>query len=306
MAQNACAEHKQNFTNYDMMLCIYETGLAKAFDLKATTFNVLFGLCRYYNQSKGVVFPSIETLAEKLNLGERTVTRAIGELVKKGLILKTRKGNKNFYGFGGMFWAFIQNDAIRSNRVTGQKTQATRQTVPTLPARLAAKQNNHEKNKEHSSSQNDDVFLKISTNEETEPPETKTRYAELMQKFEKWGFVGGQFIIKKHGLERIEGLCRIIEEKQPANKGAYLRRLLELPEGVLTQPTRPEPKRDLMKERTQAMLAAQSQVERTSPLDWDRDAALSWCQSLPQFLRARSGIFADCVSKWDFAAAELL
>ena len=68
MSANEYALEKNSFTNYDLLVSIYDSGIAKLLNLKSSSFCVLTGLCRYYNHKNGVVFPSIETLADKLNL----------------------------------------------------------------------------------------------------------------------------------------------------------------------------------------------------------------------------------------------
>ena len=57
------------------------------FNLKPVTKLVLLYLADCYNPKHGYMFPKQRTIADKLGVSERTVNRAISELVKEGLIL---------------------------------------------------------------------------------------------------------------------------------------------------------------------------------------------------------------------------
>lgn len=57
------------------------------FNLKPVTKLVLLYLADCYNPKHGYMFPKQRTIADKLGVSERTVNRAVSELVKEGLIL---------------------------------------------------------------------------------------------------------------------------------------------------------------------------------------------------------------------------
>lgn len=57
------------------------------FKLKPTTINVLLYLTSCYNPKNNYVFPKQKTIATVFNCSERSVIRAIQELVKEGLII---------------------------------------------------------------------------------------------------------------------------------------------------------------------------------------------------------------------------
>ena len=57
------------------------------FNLKPVTKLVLLYMADCYNPKHGYMFPKQRTIADKLGVSERTVNRAISELVKEGLIL---------------------------------------------------------------------------------------------------------------------------------------------------------------------------------------------------------------------------
>lgn len=141
---------KDNYTNFDLMSAIGTSELASGFDLKTTTFAVLFNLCNCYNYKSGVVFPSIETLARRTNASEKTVSSAIKELVEKRLIIKTKKGKHNVYCFTNVFWEFIKIQADKTNKITRPKNQKntsksfhhTGKNYNSIPVNFTGKQNN--------------------------------------------------------------------------------------------------------------------------------------------------------------------
>ena len=57
------------------------------FNLKPVTKLVLLYLADCYNPKHGYMFPKQRTIADKLGVSERTVNRAVSELVEEGLIL---------------------------------------------------------------------------------------------------------------------------------------------------------------------------------------------------------------------------
>jgi predicted transcriptional regulator len=60
--------------------------------------------------------------------------------------------------------------------------------------------------------------------------EDKQRYKKLLQKLESWNFSGGQFVIKKIGIDELEELCKFVEDIKPSNPGGYLRTLVNMPD----------------------------------------------------------------------------
>lgn len=97
---------------------IYSRSIAKKFDLNATTTLVLIGLTTHYNPNKTTVFPSQKYLAEHLNLSERSVIRALKDLVDKKMILKTRNRNHNVYCFTNLFFEVTTGEESTCQNVT--------------------------------------------------------------------------------------------------------------------------------------------------------------------------------------------
>jgi DNA-binding transcriptional ArsR family regulator len=68
-------------------------------DMGINAIAVYVMLKTYTNLESGVAFPSITTLATRLQTSEDTVGRAMNRLLELGLIEKTRVGRKNHYYF---------------------------------------------------------------------------------------------------------------------------------------------------------------------------------------------------------------
>lgn len=96
--------HKPKINGFNLAQRLYTSGIAPAFELNPSQLLVLIGLASHFNPDKSVVYPSQEYLAKKLNISERSVVRAINELVKKRLIVKSKNGNNNLYAFTSIFF----------------------------------------------------------------------------------------------------------------------------------------------------------------------------------------------------------
>ena len=94
---------KADLTNFDLLAGIYKSGIAKTFNLKSSTVNVLIGLCDHYNNKTGVVFPSIDYLCKKLNLSKQTAINCLKELQTKRITVKIKSGKHNKYAFTHVF-----------------------------------------------------------------------------------------------------------------------------------------------------------------------------------------------------------
>lgn len=81
--------YRHVFTQFDLSKKILNN--LSQFNLKPTTKLVLLYLCDCYNPKHGEMFPKQSTIAEKLGISEVSVTRAIQELHKEGLLISERK-----------------------------------------------------------------------------------------------------------------------------------------------------------------------------------------------------------------------
>ena len=86
------------------------------FNLTPVTKLVLLELTTHLNESKNgsVVFPSVGSIAEVLGIGLTAAKKAINDLIKQGIIIKTKrnnvKGNYNKYLFTSKISGFKKDD----------------------------------------------------------------------------------------------------------------------------------------------------------------------------------------------------
>ena len=223
MGLNACVARVtnfKNFTNYDLLVLIQDFELAEQFNLKTSEFSVLAVLARCYNNKTGVMFPGIETIARRINASTSTVKRCISELRLKGLIIIEKNKKHNIYKFTDRFFNAVQPESAQVSNRTAESVKLT-----------------PKHNKEHNKFKNissykqkpykppNDDLNKISFSFNSED---KKRYDEIFQTLKNWSFTGAHFVIRKHGLKRIEEAISLIKKKKPKNKGGYLRTLLNL------------------------------------------------------------------------------
>lgn len=93
-------------------------GIANKFDLNPATLLVLIGLANHFNPDKNIVFPSQEYLSIHLNISERSVVRAIKELIAKNLIIKSKKGSNNIYAFTSIFFDSLKMSPAKCQKDT--------------------------------------------------------------------------------------------------------------------------------------------------------------------------------------------
>jgi biotin operon repressor len=102
--------HKEKFEIDDR----YLNGFAKICGIYAT--GVYIALCRYSDYRTQESYPSLQTLADQLSIGKRTVQRAIEVLEQHGILIRLRKGKKltnRYYLMDKSVWShrpLSQND----------------------------------------------------------------------------------------------------------------------------------------------------------------------------------------------------
>lgn len=80
---------RHGFTQFELTKRVLNN--LSQFNLKPTAKLVLLYLCDCYNPKHGEMFPKQSTIAEKIGVSEVSVTRAIQELHKEGLLISERK-----------------------------------------------------------------------------------------------------------------------------------------------------------------------------------------------------------------------
>ena len=87
-------------------------------DLTSTTKLVLIYLTNCYNPKNKYIFPKQETIANKIGISERSVVRAIKELIKHKYCTKLKKVYKpNFYTFTEYFFETVHFINLKDERL---------------------------------------------------------------------------------------------------------------------------------------------------------------------------------------------
>lgn len=109
---------EQVFTQFELSKIVLNN--LKHFDLTPTGKLVLLFLVDCYNPKKADMFPKQKTIAEKLGVSEISVTRAISELHKEGLIISERKYT-NRYNFTSRI--LPERAIVKQNKMIEKKYQ---------------------------------------------------------------------------------------------------------------------------------------------------------------------------------------
>lgn len=113
------------FTQFDLSKKILNN--LSQFNLKPTTKLVLLYLCDCYNPKHGEMFPKQSTIAAKLGVSEVSVTRAIQELHKEGLVISERK-YINRYRFTSKI-GFLHVEKCHNNMIEETNQKDTKQSI---------------------------------------------------------------------------------------------------------------------------------------------------------------------------------
>lgn len=223
------SQHSKVVSNTHLMGLIYNSGISKHLDLSNPAIIVLNSLAFHFNTRRKDMFPTQELIASKTNLSTSSIKRGLNELLVKGVIIKTKKSKSstNLYKFTQKFFELVNlNCTIVQND-------------PNHEFNLISPCIEHEKNnkrKEQTISKEYSTIKPITIIDDVSSKTIKqdtflTEYKQL----ESWGVSGAKFLIRKYGTEKIKNLIEIVKNRNPKNHGAYLRRLLELPDNPIQQ-----------------------------------------------------------------------
>lgn len=109
---------KEGFSSFE--LTKYLLNNLQQFKITQTAKLVLLYLADCYNPKKADMFPKQKTIAEKLGVSEISVTRAISELHKEGLIISERKYT-NRYNFTSRI--LPERAIVKQNKMIEKKYQ---------------------------------------------------------------------------------------------------------------------------------------------------------------------------------------
>ena len=125
-----------NISQFELTKILYSSGMLSKIDLTASAKLFLWALCSHYNPNNETMFPSQQTVAQKLGISEKSAQRAVKELKMHGLIEYETK-RVNHYTFGAKFFELVKMSGAIGQNVLSEGGQNVRQT------------NKHEKRKEH-------------------------------------------------------------------------------------------------------------------------------------------------------------
>ena len=108
---------KRKISNSQFTLTNTTINYLSALDLMPSTKLVVIYLTTCYNVKNKFVYPKQKTIVKKLGISEKTVIRAIRELVDKGYCTKTRKAyDQNYYAFTDKFFSDVHFIDLKENR----------------------------------------------------------------------------------------------------------------------------------------------------------------------------------------------
>lgn len=129
MRENVVKKHaRHGFSQFELSKRVLNN-LYK-YDLKPIAKLVLLYLCDCYNPEHGKMFPKQSTIAKKLGVSEVSVTRAIQELHKEGLIISERK-YMNSYRLGQKI--VCETSENEQNKMIDKTYQNEKQSIKMIP-----------------------------------------------------------------------------------------------------------------------------------------------------------------------------
>ena len=129
MRENVVKKHaRHGFSQFELSKRVLNN-LYK-YDLKPIAKLVLLYLCDCYNPKHGKMFPKQSTIAKKLGVSEVSVTRAIQELHKEGLIISERK-YMNSYRLGQKI--VCETSENEQNKMIDKTYQNEKQSIKMIP-----------------------------------------------------------------------------------------------------------------------------------------------------------------------------
>ncbi len=142
------------------------------YDLKPIAKLVLLYLCDCYNPEHGKMFPKQATIAKKLGVSEVSVTRAIQELHKEGLIISERK-YMNSYRLGQKIACELSEN--EQNKMIDKTYQNEKQSIKMIP-------HEHEQIKEQNKPTNVEDFKILKEYAESKGAKNITSYIAALKR----------------------------------------------------------------------------------------------------------------------------
>jgi len=183
------------------------------FDLSPTAKLVLLTLVDCYNPKNNEIYPKQITIAEQLGISISSVKRAVKELAAHQIVIYELK-NTNRYKMTSTFFELLK------------LTPDMEQKESSSSIKLKPPCHEHKKEKIINTSSYDDESLNNNVSESL--PDLQI-YKEIINKLDGWTYLGAKRDIKQYGIEKMNMLCKLSEKNKADNKGAYIRRMLNIP-----------------------------------------------------------------------------
>lgn len=211
-----CYDKNYSYQHIHGTMLVNFNKLAFELNISHSEYRLMGTLIGLWNKNHGMAFPTVNYLAQYCRMGKATIIKNLNHLVELNLlvVVKSKKKRNNYY-FSNLLFNAQNSLPVKPLNGSSCKTAHDHEQIK------------NKTNKNHTSILlNDDVNLKTTH---------ITEYKALINQLKLWGFTGEKNTIKKYGLKKIQDLIKLVENKNPNNKGAYLRSLLTNPE-VITYP----------------------------------------------------------------------
>lgn len=111
-----------NISQFELTKILYSSGILAKCDLTPSAKLFLWALCSHYNPNNKTMFPSQQTVAQKLGISEKSAQRAVKELKTHGLIDYETK-RVNHYVFGEKFFEMVKMSGMIGQNVLSEEGQ---------------------------------------------------------------------------------------------------------------------------------------------------------------------------------------
>lgn len=194
----------------------------KNYKLSSTGKLVLLYLTACFNPKNGnVVFPKLQTIANALGVGQTATKSAITDLIKEGLIIKTKQGkagNSNKY----LLTTKVTGKKVKNQTFKQPKSDLLNSRIPTAPCieqkkELKNSSNRGVENKKPSYSEREVKIIKDYVNRRSDIKDKLAYYNKIVN-------CDCTFILKKYAQEKA---VKIQAEREVQRTQEYLKELRE-------------------------------------------------------------------------------
>lgn len=205
--------HPECLSNAKIMTLIYSSALGKRLNLSSSALTTLFSFAYHYNTLRNDMFPTQNYISTRTGLSLSSIKRAIKELGEKGLILKIRTKSGNTYKFTQKFFEELNLIPTKSQIEPFRKSNMTPPKIEQLEKNNLNKTLSIEMNDLNNLKQIDSMI--------------HTQFKPILNTLGRWNYSGAENLVKIYDSKYLLQLIKEVENRNPKNKGAYLRKLIE-------------------------------------------------------------------------------